>query len=170
GFHEGPDPFGGFSVASTSTYMDQGKKQKATIHVVRDITEHRAAEQKYRSLFEQVQEGVFVTTSDGKVLDCNDAFIRMLGLPNRESVLGHNLDNEFYTSSEQRVIFRREIEAQNFIRDFEVSLRRKDGSELVAVESSFAIRDETGKIERYQGFLLDITAKKHAEEEIRRRN
>jgi PAS domain S-box-containing protein len=170
GFHEGPDPFGGFSVASTSTYMDQGKKQKATIHVVRDITERRAAEQKYRSLFEQVQEGVFVTTSDGKVLDCNDAFIRMLGLPNRESVLGHNLDNEFYTSSEQRVIFRREIEAQNFIRDFEVSLRRKDGSELVAVESSFAIRDETGKIERYQGFLLDITAKKRAEEEIRRRN
>ena len=49
---EGIDPFGGFSVASTSTYVDQGTKQRATIHVVRDITERRAAEQiiRYRSL------------------------------------------------------------------------------------------------------------------------
>lgn len=170
GFYEGVDPFGGFSVASTSSYVDQGTKQQATIHVVRDITERHAAEQKYRSLFEQVQEGVFVTTPAGQLLDCNDAFVRMLGHPSRESLLGRNVDSEFYTSPEQRVTFRKEIEAQNFIRDFEVTLRRKDGSQLIAVESSFAIRDEEGKVERYQGVLLDVTAKKHAEEEIRRRN
>lgn len=170
GFHEGPDPFGGFSVASTSTYVDQGTKQKATIHVVRDITERRAAEEKYRSLFEQVQEGVFVTTPDGKLLDCNDAFVRMLGYGSREALLGRNLDTEFYTSPQQRQTFRKELETHNFVRDFEVTLRRKDGSALTAVESSFAFRDEAGKIERYQGFLLDITEKKHAEDEIRRRN
>lgn len=170
GFYEGPDPFGGFSVASTSTYVDQGTKQRATIHVVRDITERRAAEQKYRSLFEQVQEGVFVTSPDGKLLDCNDAFVSMLGHTHREMLLGRNVDAEFYTSPEQRNTFRREVEAHNFVRDFEVTLRRKDGSVMTAVESSFAIRDEQGKIERYQGFLLDITEKKRAEEEIRRRN
>ena len=170
GFYEGGDPFGGFSVASTSSYVDQGTKQKATIHVVRDITERRAAEQKYRSLFEQVQEGVFVTTPSGQLLDCNDAFVRMLGYPSRESLLGRNLDSEFYTSPEQRAVFRRELEAHNFIRDFEVTLRRKDGAQVIAVESSFAIRDDEGKIERYQGVLLDVTAKKHAEEETRRRN
>lgn len=170
GFHEGSDPFGGFSVASTSTYVDQGTKQKATIHVVRDITERRAAEEKYRSLFEQVQEGVFVTTPEGKLLDCNDAFVRMLGYGSREALVGHNVDADFYTSPQQRKTFRQELEAHNFVRDFEVSLRRKDGSMLTAVESSFAFRDEAGKIERYQGFLLDITEKKHAEDEIRRRN
>ncbi|HWH56043.1 MAG TPA: PAS domain S-box protein [Terriglobales bacterium] len=170
GFYEGPDPFGGFSVASTSTYVDQGTKQKATIHVVRDITERRAAEEKYRSLFEQVQEGVFVTTPEGKLLDCNDAFVRMLGYGSREALLGHNVDADFYTSAQQRKTFRQELETHNFVRDFEVSLRRKDGSMLTAVESSFAFRDEAGKIERYQGFLLDITEKKHAEDEIRRRN
>jgi len=170
GFYEGPDPFGGFSVASTSTYVDQGTKQKATIHVVRDITERRAAELKYRSLFEQVQEGVFVTTPEGKLLDCNDAFVRMLGYPSRDALLGRNVDAEFYTSPEQRKTFRREVEAHNFVRDFEVTLRRKDNSLLTAVESSFAIRDHDGNIERYQGFLLDITEKKRAEDEIRRRN
>jgi PAS domain S-box-containing protein len=170
GFYEGPDPFGGFSVASTSTYVDQGTKQKGTIHVVRDVTERRTAEQKYRSLFEQVREGVFVATAQGVLLDCNDAFVRMLGYSSREDLLGRNVDAEFYASTEQRKIFRREVEEHNFVRDFEVSLRRKDGSALTAVESSFATRDETGKIERYQGFLLDITEKKHAEDEIRRRN
>ena len=135
GFYEGLDPFGGFSVASTSTYVDQGTKQRATIHVVRDTTERRAAEQKYRSLFEQVQEGVFVTTPEGNLLDCNDAFVRMLGHSSRESLLGRNVDTDFYTSREQRVTFRREVEAHNFVRDFEVSLRRKDGSELTAVRA-----------------------------------
>src|SRR5260370_15735569 len=94
----------------------------------------------------------------------------MLGYSSREELLGRNVDKEFYASTEQREIFRREVEAHNFVRDFEVSLRRKDGSALTAVESSFATRDEDGKIERYQGFLLDITEKKHAEDEIRRRN
>ncbi len=170
GFYEGPDPFGGFSVASTSTYVDQGTKQKGTIHVVRDVTERRAAEHKYRSLFEQVQEGVFVATAQGTLLDCNDAFVRMLGYSSREELLGRNVDAEFYALAEQRETFRREVEAHNFVRDFEVQLRRKNGSLVTAVESSFASRDEDGKIERYQGFLLDITEKKHAEDEIRRRN
>lgn len=170
GFHEGPDPFGGFSVASTSTYLDQGTKQRATIHVIRDVSERRAAEHKYRSLFEQVQEGVFVISPAGKLLDCNDAFVRMLGHEGREAVLGCNVDNEFYVSREQRAIFRREVEAHDSVRDCEVRLRRKDGSELTAIESSFAIRDHEGKIESYHGFLLDITAKKLAEDEIRRRN
>jgi two-component system NtrC family sensor kinase len=170
GFYEGPDPFGGFSVASTSTYVDQGTKQKGTIHVVRDVTERRAAEHKYRSLFEQVQEGVFVATAQGTLLDCNDAFVGMLGYSSREELLGRNVDAEFYASAEQREVFRREVEAHHFVRDFEVQLRRKDGSLLTAVESSFATRDEEGRIERYQGFLLDITEKKHAEDEIRRRN
>ncbi len=170
GFYEGPDPFGGFSVASTSTYVDQGTKQKGTIHVVRDVTERRAAEHKYRSLFEQVQEGVFVATAQGTLLDCNDAFVRMLGYSNREELLGRNVDVEFYASTEQREVFRREVEAHNFVRDFEVQLRRKDGALLTAVESSFATRGEDGQIERYQGFLLDVTGKKHAEDEIRRRN
>src|SRR5207237_5516375 len=124
------------------------------IHVVRDITERHAAEQKYRSLFEQVQEGVFVATPQGKLLDCNDAFVRMLGYSGREELLGRNVDVEFYTSSEQREIFRKQVEAQNFVRNFEVNLRRKDGSLLAGLESSFATRDEAGNVDGYQGFLL----------------
>ncbi len=171
GFHEGSDPgFGGYSMVSTSSYVEQGSKQKGTIHVVRDTTDRRIAEEKYRLLFEQVQEGVFVATPEGKLLDCNDAFMRMLGHTSREELMALNVDSELYASSEQRDAFRREVDVNNYVRNFEVSLRRKDGTLVTAMESSFATRNAEGKIERYQGFLLDMTEKKRAEDEIRRRN
>jgi PAS domain S-box-containing protein len=171
GYHEGVDPcFGGFSMVSTSSFTDQGSRQRGTIHVIRDSTDGRMAQVKYRLLFEQVQEGVFVATHDGKLLDCNDAFMRMLGHNNREELMSLNIDTELYVSVEQRDAFRREVELNNYVRNFEVTLRRKDGVLLTAMESSFATRDARGKIERYQGFLLDMTEKKHAEDEIRRRN
>src|SRR5437867_3761301 len=170
-FYEGADPcFGGFSMVSTSSYAEQNGKQKGTIHVVRDTTDRRVAEEKYRLLFEQVQEGVFVATTEGKLLDCNDAFMRMLGYSSREELTTANVDKDLYASAEQREVFRREVELHNYVRNFEVTLRRKDGALLSAMESSFATRNAEGKIERYQGFLLDITEKKRAEEEIRRRN
>ena len=168
---KGPDPgFGGFSMVSTSSYVEQGSKQKGTIHVVRDTTDRRIAEEKYHLLFEQMQEGVFVATPEGKLLDCNDAFIRMLGHTSREELMALNVDAELYASHEQREVFRREVELHNYVRNFEVTLRRKDGTLLTAMESSFATRNAAGKIERYQGFLLDMTEKKRAEDEIRRRN
>jgi len=170
-FHEAPDPcFGGYSMISTSSYTEQGSQQKGTIHVVRDTSDRRAAEEKYRLLFEQAQEGVFVATPEGKLLDCNEAFVRMVGYDNRAELMAANLDTDLYAFPEQRESLRREIEARNGVRNFEVMLRHKSGALLTALESSFASRDATGKIQRYQGFLLDITEKKRAEDEIRRRN
>jgi len=170
-FVEGPDPcFGGYSMVSTSSYSEQGGKQKGTIHVIRDTTDRRSAEERYRLLFEQVQQGVFVATPEGKLLDCNDAFVQMLGYETREELMSLNINKEVYASTEQREAFRKEIDAHNFVRNFEVTLRRKDGAQLTASESSFATRDGSGQVERYQGFVLDMTEKKRVEDEMRRRN
>jgi PAS domain S-box-containing protein len=170
-FHEAPDPcFGGFSVVSTSSYTEQGKAEKGTVHVVRDTTDRRVAEANYRLLFEQAQEGVFVASPGGRLIDCNDALIRMLGYSKREEIMALGLDTEVYAFPSQREAFHREIELHNFVRNFEVTLRHKDGSLLTVLESTFVTKDANGKIERYQGFLLDITEKKRAEDEIRRRN
>ncbi len=170
-FTEGADPcFGGFSVVSTSSYTEQGSPQKGTIHVVRDITDRRSAEEKYRLLFEQVQEGVYVANPAGQLIDCNDAFVHMLGYSKREELLVLNLNTEICVDPKQREAFRNEIEMQNYVRNFDVTLRRKDGTLLLAAESSFATRDSTGNIERYQGFVLDMTEKRRAEDEMRRRN
>lgn len=168
---EGPDLcFGGFSLVSSSSYSEQGNKTKGTIHIVRDITERHSAEEKYRLLFDQVQEGVYVATTDGRLLDCNDAFVRMLGYESREELLALNLDEAIRVDAGQRDAFRREIEQQNYVRNFDVTMRRKNGTLLMAAESTFATRAGSGKIERFQGFVLDVTEKRRAEDEMRRRN
>ena len=168
---EGPDRcFGGFATVSTSSYTEQGSKQKGTIHIVRDITDRRSAEEKYRLLFEQVQEGVYVATPTGHVLDCNDAFVHMLGYERRDEVLALNLEQDIRVDAAQRDVFRRTIEQQNYVRNFEVTMRRKNGTLLLASESSFATRDGAGRVERFQGFVLDVTEKRRTEDEMRRRN
>jgi PAS domain S-box-containing protein len=170
-FAEGADPcFGGYSMVSTSSYTEQGTQKRGTIHVVRDTSDRRAAEEKFRLIFEQVQEGVFVATPDGKLLDCNDAFVKLLGYDTREELMSIDIDEKLYASMDERDHFRREIEQHNYVRNFEVTMRKKDGSLLTAAESSFATRDSNGRIDRYQGFLLDMTSKRRAEDEMRRRN
>jgi PAS domain S-box-containing protein len=171
GIQEAQDPcFGGNCMISSSSYSEHGSQQKGTIHVVHDTTDRHDAEEKYRLIFEQAQEGVFVATPGGKLLDCNDAFVRMLGYETRSELMAMDLETDLCASAEQRDAFHRDIEVHNYVRNFEVTLRRKDGSLITVLESSFATRNAAGKIERYQGFLLDITEKKRAEDEIRKRN
>jgi two-component system NtrC family sensor kinase len=171
GLTEEIDPcFGGQSVVSTSTYAEQGSQQKGIIHVVHDTTARQAAEEKYRMLFEQAQEGVFVATLDGDLLDCNDAFVTMLGYANRDELMALDMGSVLHSVPEEREAFRKEIRSHNYVRNFEITVRRKDGTLLTVAQSCFATRDIEGKIERYQGFVLDITEKKRSEDEMRRRN
>ena len=171
GLTEGMDPcFGGQSVISTSSYAEQGGQQKGTIHVVHDTTARQVAEEKYRMLFEQAQEGVFVATPDGDLLDCNDAFVTMLGYGSRDELMALDMGSVLQPVAEEREAFLKEIEAHNYVRNFEITVRRKDGTLLTVAQSCFATRDPDGRIERYQGFVLDITEKKRSEDEMRRRN
>jgi two-component system, NtrC family, sensor kinase len=165
------DPaLGGFSQISTSSYVEAASGRRGTLHVVRDVTEQRAAEERYRLFFERVQEGAFVSTPAGKLLDCNQALVRMLGYSSREELLAVDITRDLYLSPQQRSDALRHMEGQDFIRNFEVTLRRKDGTPLHVQESSFAIRDSSGAVVRCQGFLLDVSETKRAEEEMRRRN
>ncbi|MBZ5612669.1 MAG: GAF domain-containing protein [Acidobacteriia bacterium] len=171
GLNEGLDPcFGGQSVVSTSSYAEQGSQQKGTIHVVHDTTARQVAEEKYRMLFEQAQEGVFVATPEGALLDCNDAFVTMLGYGSRDELMALDMGGVLHAIPEEGEAFRKEIEAHNYVRNFEITVRRKDGVLLAVAQSCFATRGADGRIERYQGFMLDITEKKRSEDEMRRRN
>ena len=167
---ESMDPcFGGQSIVSSSSYAEPGG-QAGTIHVVHDTTARLMAEEKYRMLFEQAQEGAFVATADGDLLDCNDAFVTMLGYGSRDELMALDMGSVLHPVGEEREAFLKEIEAHNYVRNFETTVRRKDGTQRTVAQSCFATRDAAGAIERYQGFVLDITEKKRSEDEMRRRN
>ncbi|HTP42938.1 MAG TPA: ATP-binding protein [Candidatus Acidoferrum sp.] len=165
------DPtFGGYFLVTNSTFHDSNGVPLGTIHVLKDFTERRQAENKFRMLFENVQEGIFISTPEGRFLDFNNALMSILGYEKREELLSVDIPSTFYPHAEDREHLKRLLREHGAVSDFEFRFRRRDGEIRIAHESSFVTRDDSGAIVAYQGFLLDVTDRKHAEMEIRRRN
>ena len=162
--------FGGYFLVTDSAFHDSDGGRLGTIHVLTDVTVRRQAENKYRTLFEKVQEGVFISTPQGQFLDFNDAFMRILGYENHDELLRGDIYLKLYVNPADRERRQRLLNDYGEVVDFEFQFRRRDGEIRTAHESSFATRDETGAVVAYQGFLLDITEQKQAEWDIRRRN
>jgi two-component system NtrC family sensor kinase len=166
-----PDPWlPGYFLASNSTFTDPGGHQLGTVHVLKDITDRKRAEEKYRTLVSSVQEGVFISTPQGRFLDFNDALLRMTGYDSREELLAVDIPSTFYANQSDRERLKKLLHQHGTVADFEFEMRRKDGETRTMLESSIAVRDAAGIVSAYQGFLLDITERKRAEQEIRRRN
>jgi PAS domain S-box-containing protein len=165
------DPtFGGYFLVTNSDFHDSDGQPLGTIHVMKDFTERRQAENKFRMLFENVQEGIFISTPDGRFLDFNKALMGILGYESREDLLAVNIPSTLYLDGDERERLKRLLREHGQVSDFEFHFRRYDGEIRIAHESSFVTRDDSGAIVAYQGFLLDVTDRKHAEMEIRRRN
>ena len=165
------DPsFGGYFLATDSALHDSEGGRLGTIHVLKDFTSRRQAENKFRTLFEKVQEGVFVSTPEGRFVDFNDAFMRILGYESHDDLLQADLPQQLYVDASDRERRQSLLQEYGEVVDFEFQFRRRDGEIRTAHESSFATRDDSGAVVAYQGFLLDITDQKQAEIDVRRRN
>jgi PAS domain S-box-containing protein len=167
-----PDPgLGGYVLVSNSDFHDPAGHRLGVVHVLKDITGRQQAEEKYRSLIANMQEGVFISTPEGRFLDFNDAFRRMLGYESREELMAvTDIAGSMYANPSDRVRLQRLLREHGLVNDFEFQLRRRDGEIVTLIESSVVTRDAAGRIEAFQGFVLDITERKNAEQEIRRRN
>jgi PAS domain S-box-containing protein len=129
----------------------------------------RAAEARYAMLFQSLREAVFVSTPDGQLIDFNEAFASLLGYT-RDELLLINIGRDLYADRAQRNVFLQQLEHDGYLHNAEWQIRRKDGSTLWVLENSSAHIDQQGNVVQYQGFLLDVTDKKHAEDALHRRN
>ena len=162
---------GGYLLASNSDFHDPSGRRLGVVHVLKDISDRQRAESKYRTLFANMQEGVFISSPEGRFLDFNDTFLRMSGYDSREELLAvDDIAGKVYVSPTDRARLQKLLREHGAVNDFEFQMRRKDGEILTVLESSIATRDASGKIDAIQGFVLDITERKNAEQEIRRRN
>ncbi len=150
-------------------FADPAGRQMGTVHVLKDISDRKRAEEKYRTLVSNVQEGVFITTPQGHFLDFNDAFLRIAGYSTREELVKSDT-GALYANPADRERLKKLLFDHGSVSDFEFDILRKDGEIRTVTESSNAVRDTSGNVTAYQGFLLDITERKRAEHEIRRRN
>jgi two-component system, NtrC family, sensor kinase len=159
----------GYFLASNSTFTDPEGRQLGTVHVLKDITDRKRAEEKYRTLISNVQEGVFISTPAGRFLDFNDALMRMLGYEHRDELMSVDIA-ALYVNNSDRDRLKKLLHEHGSVADFEFEIRRRDGELRTMMESSIAVRDAQSAVTAFQGFLLDITDRKRAEQEIRRRN
>lgn len=167
---DNPDPWlTGYFLASNSTFTDPRGRQLGTVHALKDISERKRAEEKYRTLVSNVQEGVFISNPQGRFLDFNDAMMRMLGFEERDALLNADIPSMFVNPADRERL-KKLLQDHGAVADFEYEIRRKDGDVRAMLESSIAIRDSAGNLTALQGFMLDITDRKRAEQEIRRRN
>jgi PAS domain S-box-containing protein len=135
--------------------------------LARDVTEEREKEKRFTELFETLQEGVYFSTPEGKLLDANDSLVRMLGYTNKQELIGLDADGLNLEPGQSPILGRRPND-QGSVRTRELALRRKDGTAAMFLDTSRAVWDDAGKIIRYQGTLVDITERREMEKELRR--
>ena len=135
--------------------------------LARDVTEEREKERRFTELFETLQEGVYFSTPEGKLLDANPALVQMLEYGSKDELL--SLDPSSLNSAPgQSSVLGRSADDRGSERTREITLRRKDGAIGTFFDTSRAVWDSAGKIIRYQGTLVDVTQRREMEKALRR--
>ncbi len=139
----------------------QAKQEKSLKHEI------QKSEERYRSIFENAVEGLFQSTPKGRFIRVNPAFARMLGYESPDDLVSNISDiaNQYYVNTEDRDRFKKVLQEKGSVRFFEFEAQRKDGSHIWVSNSTRVIYDPDGNIDRYEGYVTDITSRKKAETE-----
>lgn len=150
---------------------DQDGRVDGAIEAIRDITDHKHAEQqlkeseeKYRSLFENSIDGIFITELDGTLLDANQSFLDLFGYT-KEEILGKSVI-KMYVNPDDRYQFQQVIEKDGYIKDYPLNLVKKDGTEIDCLLSATIRKAIDGRILGYRGIFRDVTERKRIEEAL----
>jgi PAS domain S-box-containing protein len=155
-------------LVSTSRASGTTDDDERTIHVLKDITDRREAERRYRELYDSIQEGLFFATPDGRFLDVNDAMVRMLGYASREELLRDDVGSYLYPEPSARGRLLAAMRKTGVLRNHVESLRRKDGTILHTLQNITAVRDAQGKIKQFRGLMLDVTEQRTFQAQLQR--
>ncbi|NQT80412.1 MAG: PAS domain S-box protein, partial [Candidatus Aminicenantes bacterium] len=151
-------------------------EKEVCIAAIRDITERERAEEalkeseeKYRTLTENVNVGIYRSAikPDGKFIEANPAFVKILGYKNRDDMLATRILN-IYQIPEDRKKFIEKLSRDGFVRNEDLKLKKKDGSPIICSVSAVTIKDKKGKAKYYDGIIENITERKLAEEAMRK--
>jgi diguanylate cyclase (GGDEF)-like protein/PAS domain S-box-containing protein len=152
---------------------DEKGRPAGVIGVATDVTEQRRAEEawrasevRYRNLFDRNLAGVYRTTLEGKILDCNESFARIFGYASRAEALERPAWDFFLSPEERRAQIER-LRESRYLSNEELCLRRKDGSLVWVLENGSLVAAEDGTLSILEGTVIDISERKRAEEQVR---
>lgn len=122
-------------------------------------------ETKFRDLFDNIGEGVFISDGKGNITDCNQALCDMIGYTSDE-FLGMNYYRDLFVNADDVMDFRRRFTEQGKISDYELQIRRKDGSIRDVSMSGYATKNPVGQTLSYQGMMRDVTEAKRLRSQL----
>lgn len=125
------------------------------------------SERRYRLLFEESRDAILITTRDGDFVDANQAVLELFGY-SREELIGRVNVSQWYADPAQRQRFQEAIQQRGALTDYEIVLRRKDGTLLECLLNATTRRSAEGIVLGYQGIIRDVTRTKKAERELRK--
>jgi len=141
------------------------------LFITRDITESKKSEEiikqsekKYRTLFENMPGVYYRADRKGNIIMVNPPGAKLMGYNYPEEIIGKNLLKDFYYISEDRKIFLEELEKKKgSIKDYEVTIKKRDGTPVVVSTSSHYYYDKEGNVAGVEGIFVDITKRKQNE-------
>jgi PAS domain S-box-containing protein len=154
-------------LVSSSRLRGVVEESQQIVHVLKDVSASRRAERLYRELFDNIQEGAYFSAPDGRLLEVNDALVRMLGYNSREELLSVKA-HDLYVEPAHRDMMACALNQFGRLRNHELALLRRDGSIIYVLANSFVVRDEAGQVLEYRGVLLDITEMKNVQSQLLR--
>ncbi len=144
------------------------------LSIYRDITHLKQKEAKlkttveeYRTIFEHVAVGVYISTKEGKFVDANQALLDMLGYSSLEEFLEIDIIKDLYLFPEDRKMFQQMIERDGRVIDYEVQFKRKDGTPIPVLMTSHVRYDHQGNVIGYEGINVDQTQRYQMERKLR---
>ncbi len=156
---------------NASVYKDETGKIIGVFAAARDITEYKKfvtaleeSEKKYREIYEESFDGLFITSPQGKILDMNKKGIEMFGYDSKEEILDLDLPEDVYDDPADRTRILKLVNEQGSA-EYEVVVKKKNQKKMITHCSLTAIK-KNGVITSYKGIMRDITKDKKAENAI----
>ncbi len=125
------------------------------------------SEEKYRELISNIKIGVFRGTPEGKILEANPTVLQMFGYKEIDEFF-KTKTAELYNNPNDNGFFMKEIEANGFVQDKDILMKKKDGKTFWASITATAIRNELGKVTHFDTVVEDITEQKNLQEKVKR--
>jgi PAS domain S-box-containing protein len=142
--------------------------------VGRDITELkqsqealRQSELMYRTILDTIQDAYYRSDKEGNLLMVSPSMATLLGYTSVHDLIGKNIAEKFYVEPERRTRFLDDLYREKKVSDYEIILKKQDGSPVIVSTNSQLLCDPAGNVTGIEGILRDISFRKHAEEALR---
>ena len=154
-------------LALTWVYVLRRRVRQQTETIRLRLESEAALEKRYRRLFERNLAGVYRTSLQGQLLDCNEALAAMFGYSSREEFIGRQVLGG-YASQEEREAFLAALKPGGKISNHEMRLRKRDGTELWVIENATLVGSDESGDAVIEGTYIDITERKRAEAQLQK--